>query len=714
MAEQLLDPSWFRVADLKPRLRSHVRVQRHHYRGKRWYVIQDAGSGRYHRFTPLAYQLIGLMNGVRTLGRIWEVAARELGDDVPTQGETLRLLHQLYDADVLQTDMPADTAERLRRFDKERSKRRLQHLKSPLSIRIPLLDPERFLTSTCWLVQPLFSWFGAMLWLLVVGIGGTLAIIHWPELAEDTSGRLLAPQNLLLMWLAFPVVKSLHELGHAYAVKYWGGEVHQIGIMFLVFMPVPYVDASAAAAFRDKRKRALVGAMGILVELFVAALAMMVWLAVEPGIVKALAYNVMVISGISTVLFNGNPLLRFDAYYILADLVEIPNLSSRANKYLFYLIKRYAFGLKELQSPANAPGEEGWFLFYSPGSFIYRMIIFSTIIIFVAGEFFFIGVLMAIWAAFSLFVQPVYKGGKYLMSNAELARQRSRALVVSAASLIFISIIIFVAPVPLSTVAEGVIWAPKGSQLRAEASGFVARIHLQSGDSVEAGDLVITLEDSLLQPDLDIQLGELSALEARYDQARRDDRVRAGIVQEQIDGVKARIDRKREQIRNLEVKASRTGVLVLPGAKDLPQRYLQQGELLGYITAEGDTTVRTVVTQDEVDLVRNRTGRVDLRSEQNFERVIGAKIAREVPSASLKLPSVALGTMGGGRIAIDPLDSEGEQALEKVFQFDLVAANSLKEGIGSRIYVRFDHGWEPIGWAWFRALRRLLLRHFDV
>ncbi|WP_295880285.1 HlyD family efflux transporter periplasmic adaptor subunit [uncultured Thiohalocapsa sp.] len=715
MPEPLLDPQWYRVADLRPRLRPHVQLHRHHYRGQRWYVIQDAGTGRYHRFSAVAHRLIGLMDGRRSLGRIWELAARELGDDVPTQGETLRLLHQLHAADVLQTDINADTEERVRRFDRERRRKWQQQLKSPLAVRVPLVDPERFLAATAWLVRPLFGWLGLLLWLTVVGTAVVLAAMHWEALAADVSGRLLAPQNLLLMWLAFPVVKALHELGHGYAVKHWGGEVHQIGIMFLVFMPVPYVDASSATAFRDKYQRALVGAMGMVVEVLLAALALFVWLAVEPGLVKALAYNVMIIAGVSTLLFNGNPLLRFDAYYILADLLEIPNLASRANRYVFYLVKRHWFGLKELESPASAPGEARWFLLYAPASFVYRMVIFAAIVVFVAGQFFFIGVLLALWAAFSLFVMPTLKGAHYLLNSPELGRRRPRALGVTGLLLAGVLVLLFAVPVPLATVAEGVVWAPEGTQVRARAAGFVDQIRAANGAAVTLGELLVTLNDPLLEPELRVLQGERAALEARYDLVRREDRTRAQIVQEQLDNLDARIARKREQLADLQVRAPRTGTLVLPDARDLPDRYVRQGELLGYVTDDAETLVRAVVTQDEVDLVRNRTRRVHLRSAQDPHRAVPAQLNGEVPSASLELPSPALGSTGGGRIPVDPTATEGAQALEKVFQFDLVAAGAaLAAQIGERVHVRFDHGWEPVGWTLYRWLQRLFLRHFAL
>src|SRR6185503_545443 len=128
-------------------------------------------------------------------------------------------------------------------------------------------------------------------------------------------------------------------------------------IMLLVLSPVPYVDASSAWAFQDKRKRMMVGAAGIAVELFLGSLALFVWLAVEPGAVRAVAYNVMLISGVSTLLFNGNPLLRFDGYYVLADAIEIPNLGTRANRYLGYLFQRYVLGVPDAESPAQSAGE---------------------------------------------------------------------------------------------------------------------------------------------------------------------------------------------------------------------------------------------------------------------------------------------------------------------------------------------------------------------
>ena len=283
MSASLFSSSWYKVAYLRVRLRKHASIHRHVYREKIWYVLQDHATGQFQRFTPQAYQQIGLMDGSKTLQQIWDAACERLGDDLPTQDEVIQLVAQLNKANVIQTDALPDIEQLQRRRREEVRSKFLQQLKSPLSIRIPMLDPERFLAFCMPLVMLIFSRFGAVIWLLTILLGGALAVINWEPLTDNLSDRLLALENLLLMALVYPVVKLVHELGHAYAVKRWGGEVHEMGVMLLVLFPVPYVDASAASSFRNKYQRMLVGAVGILGELLMSAIAMIVWVTAEPG-----------------------------------------------------------------------------------------------------------------------------------------------------------------------------------------------------------------------------------------------------------------------------------------------------------------------------------------------------------------------------------------------------------------------------------------------
>ena len=341
MPDSLFSASWYRVSELRPRLRTNARIHRHVYRGKTWHVLQDLTNQKFHRFTPATHSVIGLMDGHRTVHEIWLLAAESLGDEAPTQDDMIRLLAQLHMADVLQSDVPPDTAELLERNQKKVRRELMGRFLNPFAVRVPVLDPERFLTRGLPFVRPLTGWIGVALWLAVVVPAVVLVGSNWSGLSEGFVDRVLTPQNLFLIYLIFPVIKALHELGHGFVARRFGAEVHDMGIMFLVFTPIPYVDASSASALPQKTRRALVGAAGMIVEVFVAALAFYVWLNAEPGAVRTVAFNAMLIGGVTTLGFNANPLLRFDGYYILADLIEIPNLRSRSNAFIGYLMERY-------------------------------------------------------------------------------------------------------------------------------------------------------------------------------------------------------------------------------------------------------------------------------------------------------------------------------------------------------------------------------------
>jgi putative peptide zinc metalloprotease protein len=246
---------------------------------------------------------------------------------------------------------------------------------------------------------------------VLLGVGAYFLSDNVTGLWHQASG-VLAPDNLPLLYLAFILVKVFHEFGHAFACKKFGreegtgGEVHAMGIMFLVFMPLPYIDASSAWAFRRKWHRAVVGAAGVLVELAIAAVAAIVWARTAEGTAfHAIAYNVMFIASISTVIFNGNPLLRFDGYYVLSDLVEIPNLSQRALGYLYYLVRRYVWRVRKVQSPAHTRGEGVWFVVYGVASTAFRVFISIRIVLFLGDrlpkELFFVAVAFGIGAVHS-------------------------------------------------------------------------------------------------------------------------------------------------------------------------------------------------------------------------------------------------------------------------------------------------------------------------
>jgi putative peptide zinc metalloprotease protein len=715
VSENLFSPSWYRVAGLKPRIRAHARILRQSFRDEIWYVLQDHAAERSHRFSPAAYHFIGLMDGERTVQQLWDATSAQLGDTAPTQEEVIRLLGQLHAADALLCDVPPDSMEVFRRYQRHERMLWRRRLWTPLALRFPLFDPDRFLERSLPWVRPLFGWFGILLWLAVVGTGTVLAASHWTDLTENITDRVLNPGNLLLLWLVYPVVKALHELGHAYATRKWGGEVHEIGIMLLVLQPVPYVDASSAWGFKDKRRRMVVGAAGIAVELFLGSLALFTWLAVEPGAVRAVAYNVILICGVSTLLFNGNPLLRFDGYYVLSDALEIPNLGQRSNQYLGYLFQRYALGVADAESPAHTTGERVWMVLYGIASFLYRVFIMFVIVLFIAGKFFVIGVLLAVWAVATQIVTPIAKGLSFLLNNPGLRRRRGRAVATSVVLVAAAAGLVFGAPVPRWTRAEGVVWVPEEAQVRAGTDGFVERLLAPVDSAVGRGQPLMQAEEPFLATRVVILEAQLQELDAKYDALLPADRVQAAMVREQIVAAQANLRRAREREAELVFRSPAGGRFIVPNAADLPGRFISKGQLVGYVVEPGELTARVALLQDDIAMVREATRGVEVMLAGWGSRPVPARIRREGPGASQQLPSAALGTAGGGHIAVDPRDRQGVTALRQVFQLDLTLPGEVRsEYLGARVFVRFDHGFEPAGFQIYRALRRLLLRQFNV
>jgi putative peptide zinc metalloprotease protein len=712
MAPNLLSASWYRVAQLRPRLRSHARIHRHEYGGARWYVLEDRLSRRSHRLNPAAHFVVGLMDGRRSLDEVWRGAVERFGDEVPSQDEVIRLLGQLHAADLVQGDVAPDVDELLRRAHRVSRRNTVAKLLAPLAIKIPLLDPDRLLERWLAWYRPLFGAFGALLWTLVVGWGAVAAAQHWGELTQDITNRVLAPENLLILWLVFPLLKALHEFGHACAVKAWGGEVHEMGVMLLVLMPVPYVDASAASAFPEKWRRVLVGAAGMVVELFVASIALFLWLDMQPGILRAVLFNVMLIAGVSTVLFNANPLLRFDGYYILADLIETPNLRQRAQQYLGATLQRRLFGLPVEGVEATAR-EAAWFIFFSVASFVYRVFITLAIAAFVATQFFFVGVLLALWAVVTGLVAPVVWLFGFLAFSPRLRHHRLRAALTAGAIAAGLGTLVFAVPVPSWTNAQGILWGAEQSAVRGGAEGFVMKVLAKPGSRVGKGEALVEAADPLLPPRIRVLEAEKEQFEARYQSERVENLVASLITLEKLKAVEAELQRALERSRDLVIRSPSDGVFAVSAPEDLPGRFLKQGEQVGYVIPEGRVLARVVVPQEAIDRVRSGTRAVSARLAERVEETVQGRILREVPRASDQLPSLALSHAGGGEVALDPRTGQ-PRALQTHFELEIELATEHPAGAGGRVYVRFEHRPETIASQAWRAAQQIFLKLFAV
>ncbi len=712
----MFSQSWHRVADVRIRLRPHVQLHRHVYRGEPWYVVQDHATGQFHRFSREAYEIVGLMDGRLTLQEIWQIACENLGDAMPTQDEIMELVAQLHRSNVIAADLTPDVEEVVRRGRKAVQNKLLQYVKSPLGFRIPLFDPERFLAATAGIGPIVFSWAGLAVWLVLVAAAAVQLALNWPALTGNLADRVLAVDNLIVMWGVYPVVKLVHEFAHAYAVKRWGGRVHEMGLMLLVFVPVPYLDASAAAGFPEKHRRIVVGAAGVLAEIGLAAVAMLVWAAVEPGVVRAVAFNTLLIAGVSTILFNGNPLLRFDGYYVLSDLIEVPNLGTRGNRYVGYLFRRWLLGISEAKAPPTARGEKPWLAGYAIAAYLYRIVIMVGIVLFVASAYLVIGVVLAIWSLTTSLLLPAWQGLVRLLADPSVRRRpRRTALVLGGVPIVVLALLALV-PLPLATAAEGVVLAGPETRVNAETGGFVAELLVESGETVGAGQPLIRRVDPELDAQARVTAAKLQEARARS-HAAIGNRTELEVIEEEVAYLARELGRIQERREALTIRSPGDGILVLRDAADLPGRFLAQGQLVGHVLDVGTLQIQVPVVQDAVDLVRQRTVAVELRFASDIGTLHGSRIQAEVPLAVHELPSPVLTKEAGGTIARDPKNKPEDgavRAFDAHFMFHLAVPPDSRPYLSERVHVVFRHPNEPLALRWWRDVRRLFLRRFDV
>jgi putative peptide zinc metalloprotease protein len=453
----------------------------------------------------------------------------------------------------------------------------------------------------------------------------------------------------------------------------------------------------------------------VIAEVFVAGIAMILWTVVEPGLLRAVLFNVLLVAGVSTVVFNLNPLLRLDGYFIACDLLEIPNLGGRANKWWGWLAEKRLFGA-DVEEPVATNWERFWFLLYAPASFAWRMVVLFGIAFFVAEKFFVIGALMAIAGVALGLVLPMAKAFWHVGTSPRLALHRGRAMGVTFGGLAAALALLMLVPAPLRTTSEGVLWLPEEAIVRAGGDGFIRSVTTAPGSVVRAGTTLVQAEHPDLAAEIAVGRAQLEALRARLDSEQFTDRVKAGVTRQEIALKEQQIARAEERLAALTVASATAGTFRVPRADDLPGRYVKRGDVIGFITPAHASLARVVVPQADIELVRSRLNAVEVALPGRVWDPLPARLVREVPAASERLPSRALAIEGGGRFAADPAQSgENPRTLERMFQFDLALPEGVVEGgFGSRVFVRFDHGTEPLGWQWWRRGRQLLLARLQL
>lgn len=706
--------SWYRVADIKPQLQDHISIHRHEYRHHAWFVLQDRHTARSHRFNATAWFVISCMNGRRSMQELYEITTTKFPDAQPSQDELIALLGKLYTSELIKTNKVPDIDELSQRGQKTQKLKILQYLRNPMAMRFKLLNPDKLLDRVTCYTAPFFRKKFLYAWISLLAVGAMLSFTNWPELTNAARLHTFNTQNILLIVVIYPLIKLIHESGHALAIKRFGGEVSEMGIMLMVFVPIPYVNAHSAIAFSDKHQRMLVSAMGIIIETSLAVMALFIWLLIEPGLLRSICLDIMLIGGISTLFINGNPLLKYDGYHIFADAIEAPNMASRSKKYLSYKLHQYLFKIEKGDTGLISESERGWFLTYAVAAFIYRIFIMLFILGMLLDRFFALGIVLASWVLTLQVVLPSLRYIHYLVRSEQLASQRRRVNTVIVSIGLVLLIGLFIVPVPQTSSTEGIIWLSKEMQIKARAPGFIRKVLVNNNQHVEAGEPLIITEDPLLAGRVRVLTAQLRELQVKLN-AQRDDHLEVEKLKQDIASLNADIILQKERLASLLLASPAAGRLVIPDVSDLPDRFVQAGQLLGFILDPDYIVAQVILSEDEIALFNSETSEFEIRPVSQPDRRIGAQFKRLLPEAITQLPSAALGVRGGGKVLVDPQDPSGRKTIDKVFQLELSLSNAnLINYIGNRVYVRVRHQSRPLALQWGRALQQLLLGRFNV
>lgn len=691
---QLHSEDWYRVSALCPRLRPQVQISLHDYKGIPWYVLTDRSSGQTFRIAADDFEILRRFDGRTKISEIWNGIAWSHERDLPPQDEFLELLSRLYDSGIILVDS-LPRAATLARGQEEKAREWITRLmKSPVSQKIGLFNPSALLEGRMMtgLAHLVFGPVGLLLWLAAILGGALTALSYWQPLTANFGDRVLDPGNLLIMACIYPAVKLIHELAHALAVRRFGGSVTQVGVMFLVFVPMPYVDASQANAFRSHGVRALVTAAGIMAEFAIAGLAMILWAEADPGLWRAILFNTILLCTISTIFFNGNPLLRFDAYFVLADLTQTPALGTRGQRLLMRLTKRFVGLDPGPDTESGGTGERVWLVSYAIAAAMYRIFIVFAIAFGLAQMLGAAGQLLGAWVVIGGLLWPNIKALHGVAVSPEVRKRKwvlMRRLLSFGA--VFIAVLAVI-PLPLRTTVPAVVVPSLGAALYARGEGFAETLAVEGGAQLAPGDLVMILDRAALATELDALEARRAASAARLLAARNDGQTSLGqAIETELDAIADGAAQIRDQLAAVRVVADRPGQWV--DALNPVERGMMvtRGQQLGWILGPEDRRLAAHIPQSRGFALRHGVREAQLMVAPGDIREIAHDAIALRSDASRSLVDPMLADRMGGPVLTD-LESPPEAmlALNAAFQLVVDAPGADLE-LGQTVQIKLAH-----------------------
>lgn len=667
MKGNIFSELWHRVSDLKLSLIFNASIEKQFYRGKVWYVIREPYNNKYFRVTPKAYQFLMQLTPKKTLDTIWQNYLEYNPDEAPTQDEVIKILSQLHQSNLLYFKNMPNNEHIFNRYTRKQNAKIRTTLASFLYLKIPLWDPQKWLKENTWLIKILLNKFTLILWSIVLLIGLKVFIDNYSSFTFSGEG-LLSPSNLPLLYISLFVLKLFHEMGHAMMARKFGGDVHTLGIMFIVFTPLPYMDASSSWLFKNKWERILVSSAGMIVELFFAAIATVVWLNTGDGIIHSLAFNIMVIGSISSLVFNGNPLLKFDAYYILSDFLEIPNLQRKAGNVWLYWWQKYFFHVSSIQKAYENTKESVILASYGVLSYIYRFLVAISIALFVSDQWVQVGVLVLMLSTYIWILKPLFKFIKYLLSDDALIGKRKKAISLTVSLLALITFLIGFIPISSAIHADGVVQSREHTNIFLKTDGYLKRIHVSQGEIVQKGELLLEYQNKELNLEILNMQAKMQETKLMLLQSRNESIADIKNLTQQVEVLQDNIDFLKEKKKNLKVIATQKGTWISNNLNNYLGTYMKSGYQVGEIVPQENFEFVAVVSQEDGSDLFGDILKSEIKLFSDIKNTLDVKSVDIIPYETNELPSASLGWQGGGEVMTKMEDESGLQTQEAYFK----------------------------------------------
>lgn len=551
--------------------RADLTVEQIAYQGLSYWVIKDPVALAYYRLQPEQYKLLQLLDGKRSLEDLRDAFQKEFPTIRPTLADLRSLALDLHQKGLVYSERAGQAQSLIEQAREKFKKKTWGAVRNVLYIKLPGWDPERLLSF-------LYPWVRWSFRPSILGLGGLFVLAMWIliginfadfERQVPTFQQFFSWPNFALLWLTMGVAKFIHELAHGLACKHYGGECHEIGMAFLVFSPCLYCDVSDSWVLSNKWKRILIACSGMMVEVFLSALAALIWWHTKPGVLHHLCLNIFFVTTITTVIFNANPLLRYDGYYILSDLLEIPNLRTKADRMFRNVFSSLCLGIHNPPDPFMPDRGRFWFALFALASAGYRWFLTFTII-FVLYEFLKpyglqnLGLGMGIFSALSIFISLLVTLYRILAAPRIRPMSSFRAIL----SLTCLGLLLFAGltvPLPLYVEAPFTVEPQDVKHVLITTPGQLTELHVQPGQRVNKGDVLAQLENFPIRDEFDkLQVAvQIQRMEVETQQ-KLDNQPGEEFARTMLASLEKRLAQTGEKLQKLTIIAPCDGIVVAP------------------------------------------------------------------------------------------------------------------------------------------------------